>query len=203
MAKRAKRAAARKQFADRRGSGALFRTLAARHRRPHRIHRRRDHVSDDGLHHIRQPDHSRQNRNGSGCGVRRHLCRRRGEHLGDGVLRQLPDRARARHGHQRVLRLHRRVDLQIYLATGARRGVLLGRAVLSDFGIPNTAIRHRCNSAKSEARRVGGRRLVPGDHRARRSQGGGRPSGDTGHPRRSHQSASGPDAARLRVDRRP
>ena len=64
------------------------------------------------------------------------VCRR-GEHHGDGALRQLPDRARARHGHQRLLRLHRGADLQIYLAAGARRGVLLRRAVLPDLGIPH------------------------------------------------------------------
>ena len=37
---------------------------------------------------------------------------------------------------------------------------------------------------------------------ARRSEGGGRSSGDAGHARRSEKSGSGPDAARLRSHRR-
>jgi len=45
------------------------------------------------------------------------------------------------------------------------------RAVLFDFGIANTAIRHRFNSAKPEACRVGRRRAFSGNYRARGSQG--------------------------------
>ncbi len=89
----------------------------------------------------------------AGRGVRRHLRGRRGEHDGDGALRQLPDRARARHGHQRLLRLHCGADLQIHLAAGARRGVLLGRAVLFDFGVPHPAIRDRVRSRRTSSSR--------------------------------------------------
>ena len=165
-------------------AGELFRAQGAGHRRPHRIHRRPDHVPDHGLHRVRQSGDPEQSRHGSGRGVRRHLRRRRGEHDGDGALRQLPDRARARHGHQRLLRLHRGADLQIYLAAGAGRGVLLRRAVLPDLGVPHPAIRHRVDPAEPQARGLGRRRAVPRHHRAGGSPGRGRPSGDAGHARR-------------------
>ena len=133
------------------------------------------------------PIDPRQGRHGPGRGVRRHLHRRRGEHLRDGVLRQLSDRAGARHGHQRLLRLHRGADLQIHLAAGAGRGVLLRRAVLPDLGIPHPAICDRRHSAEPEARGVGRRRAVPRHHRAGGVQGHRRPSGDAGDARRPDQ----------------
>ena len=80
-----------------------------------------DHVPDDGLHRVRQPADPRQRRHGHGRGVRRDLHRGGGVDHGDGALRQLPDRARARHGAQRLLRLHRGARLQVHLAAGARR----------------------------------------------------------------------------------
>ena len=184
-------------------AGELFRAQGAGHRHTHRIHRRSDHVPDHGLHRVRQSGDPRQNRDGPGRGVRRHLHRRRGAHDGDGALRQLPDRACARHGHQRLLRLHRGADLQIYLAAGAGRGVLLGRAVLPDLGLPHPAIRHRVDPAKSQARDLRRRRPVPRHHRAGGSQDRGRAAGDAGHARRSDKPlGADADAARLRADRR-
>ncbi len=85
---------------------------------------------------------------------------------GDGALCQLSDRAGARHGAQRVLRLHRRPDDEIHLATGARRRVLLGRDLLRDLDLPDPRIHHQFDPAEFEARDIGRRRLVSRHHRA-------------------------------------
>src|SRR6266536_6180873 len=84
-------------------SRPLFRARPKRHRASHRDHRRRHHVPDDGLHRLRQSADPRHHGHGQGRGIRRDLRRGGGEHLGDGALCQLSDRARARHGAQRVL----------------------------------------------------------------------------------------------------
>ena len=172
-----------------------------RHRRPHRIHRRRHHVPHDGLHRVRQSADPRQRRHGQGRGVRRDLHRVGGVDLGDGVLRQLSDRARARHGAQRLLRLHRGARLQVLLAAGAGRGVLLGRDLLSDLDLPHPRIRHQRDPEKPQARDLRGRRPVSPHHRAGGGQDRGRASGDAGHARRSQAMAGDSVPARLRADR--
>ena len=179
-----------------------FGLTRARHRRPHRVHRRRDHLPHDGLHRVRQSADPRQRRHGQGRGVRRDLHRGGGVDAGDGALRQLSDRARARHGAQRLLRLHRGARLQIHLAAGAGRGVLLGRDLFSDLDLPHPRIRHQFDPEEPEARDLGGRRPVPRHHRAGRGQDRRRASGDAGHARRSQAMAGGPVPARLRPDRR-
>ena len=183
-------------------SRSLFRPDRERHQCPHRVHRRAHHVSHDGLHRIRQPDDSRQCRHGQGRGVRRDLHRGRGLDIGDGALCQLSDRARPRHGPQCLLRFHRRADLQIYLAAGARRRVLLGRDFLPDLDLPAARIRHQFDTEKSQARDLRRRRAVPRDHRARGSQDRGGASGDAGHARRSQAMAGDPVPRRLHGDHR-
>ena len=185
-----------------RSSRPHLRTDAERHRRPHRIHRRRHHLSHDGLHRVRQSADPRQGRHGPGRGVRRDLHRVRGLDHGDGALRQLPDRARARHGAQRLLRLHRGARLQVHLAAGAGGGVLLGRAVLPDLDLPHPRIRHQCDSEKPQARDLRRRRPVPRHHRAGGGQDRGGASGDAGHARRPQAMAGDPVPARLCADRR-
>src|SRR6516164_2223001 len=76
----------------------------------------------------------------------------------------LSDRARARHGAQRVLRLHRCLDDEIYLAAGARRGVLLGRDLLFHLDLPHSRIHHQCDPAEPETGDIGRRRAVPWHH---------------------------------------
>ena len=143
-----------------------------------------------------------QGRHGPGRGVRRDLHCVCGVDPGDGVLRQLSDRACARHGAQRVLRLHRGARLQIHVAAGAGGGVLLGRAVLCVVAVSGARIHHRRDPAKPEACDLGGRRPVPRHHRARGSQARGGASGDAGHARRSQAMAGDPVPPGLRADRR-
>ena len=76
---------------------SIFRAFRARYRRPHGIYRRRNDISDDGLHRIRQPHHSWQDRNGSGGCFRRYMRCGCSQHSGYGVLRELSDRTCARH----------------------------------------------------------------------------------------------------------
>ena len=135
------------------------------------------------------PTDPRQCGHGQGRGVRRDLHRGRGLDVGDGALCQLSDRARARHGPQCLLRLHRRADLQIYLAAGARRRVLLGRHFLPDLDLQAARIRHQFDPEKSQARDLRRRRALPRHHRARGGEDRGGPSGDAGHARRSQAMA--------------
>ena len=100
-----------------------------------------------------------------------------------GLLRQLSDRAGARHGAQRLLRLHHRADLQVHVAAGAGRRVHLRRAVPADLGIHDPRIHHQRDPVQHEARDLGGRRPVPRHHRARAGQDRGRSSGDAGDAR--------------------
>src|SRR5262249_42842225 len=60
------------------------------------------------------------------------------------------DRARARHGAQCVLRLHRRARPQIHLAAGARRRVLLRRAVLPHLRLQDPRIHHQLDPEESQ-----------------------------------------------------
>ena len=184
-------------------SRSAIRAVAPRHEPEDRIRRRAHDFPDDALHRVRESADPRQCRHGQGRGVRRDLHRGRGLDPGDGALRQLSDRARARHGAQRLLRLHGGADLQIYLAAGARGGVLLGRVVLSHLDLPHPRIRHQRDPEEPEARHLGGRRALPRHHRARGGQDRGRPSGHAGDPGRPQAAGRRPLPARLRADRRP
>ena len=100
-----------------------------RHRRADGGDGGRDDVPDDGLHRLRQPADPLRRRHAVRRGVRRHLSGGGVQHAGDGAVRQLPDRAGAGHGAQRVLRLWRRARHGPHVGGGARRGVRLRRAV--------------------------------------------------------------------------
>ncbi len=147
-------------------SRSLFRPDAKRHQRPHRVRRRRHHLPHDGLHRVRQSGHSRQCRHGQGRGLRRDLPGGRDLDPDHGVLCQLPDRARARHGTQRLLRLHAGAGLQIHLAAGARIRVPVRRAGADHYRDPAARIHHQRHPAQPEARGFGRRRAVPRHHRA-------------------------------------
>ena len=179
----------------------LFRTDGERHECEDRGAGRSDHVPDDGLYHLRQSEHSRQGRNGPGRGVRRHLHRSRGLQHRDGAVRELPDRARAGHGAERVLRLHGGADLQIYVAAGARRGVPVGRAVLHPVGDGIARIHHQPDPAEPEIRHRRRRRTVPRHHRARKCGHHRRPPGDAGDARPSQRAGAAAVPARLHPDR--
>ena len=179
----------------------VFRTDGQRHEREDRGAGRSDHVPDDGLHHLRQSEHSREGGNGPGRRVRRHLHRRGGLQHRDGAVRELSDRARARHGTERVLRLHRGADLQIHVAAGARRGVSVGRAVLPPVGDGTARIHHQPDPAKPEIRDRRRRRTVPRHHRARECRHHRRPSGDAGDARQSQRAGTAAVPARLHPDR--
>ena len=184
---------------------ASVRFEQARHDRAHRIHCRSDDVPDDGLHRLRQSDDPGCCRHGQGRGVRRHLPCRGGVDRGDGALCELSDRACARHGAQRLLRLHRGARLQIHLAAGARRRLLVGRAVLPDLDLPHPRVHHQRHSAEPEVRDFRGRRPVPRHHRAGAGEDRRRPSGDAGHARAPDRHGGVAGAAmpgRLRADRR-
>jgi hypothetical protein len=148
----------------------LFRPARERNRCAHRVHRRPHHVSDDGLHRVRQPADPGQCGHGQRRGVRRDLSRGGGHDAGDGTLCQLPDCARARHGAQRLLRLHGGARLQIYLAAGPGRGVLLRPAVLPDLDLPHSRIRHQFDTEEPEGRDLRRHRALPRHYRARGSQ---------------------------------
>ena len=163
----------------------LFRPGRKRNGYPHRAHSRHHDLSHHGLHRIRQPADPRQCRNGQRCGVRRHLHCGGGIESGDGALRQLPDRAGAGHGAQRVLRFHCRAGLQIHVAASARWRVLLGRHLLSNFDLPVARIHHQFHPEESQARDLHRRRAVSGHYRAGRGEDRGRPSRDLGHAWRS------------------
>ncbi len=65
-----------------------------------------------------------------------------------GAVRQLPDRAGARHGPERLLRLCRRARHGLHLADGARRGVHLG------LPVPAGHADRACASRSSRAFRI-------------------------------------------------
>ncbi len=180
---------------------SLFRPDRERQRCAHRVHRRDHDFPHHGLHRVRQPANPRQCGHGQGRGVRRDLHRGRGLDLGDGALRQLPHRARAGHGAQCVLRVHRGARPQIQLAAGARRRVLLRGALLSHFHLQHPRIHHQLDPEESQIGDLRRRRALSRHHRARGSQDRGRQPGDAGHARRSQAVAGDPVSRRLHRDR--
>ena len=80
---------------------------------------------------------------------------------------------------------------EIHLAAGARRGVLLGRDLLSDLGVSHPRIHHQFDPEESEARDLGRRRPVSRHHRARGIQDRGGEPGDAGDARRSASNPAG------------
>ena len=80
------------------------------------------------------------------------------------------------------------LGLQIYLAAGAGRRVLLGRAVLPHLDLRDPRIHHQRDPEEPEIRDLRRRRAVPRHHRARAGQDRGGPSGDAGDARRSQAS---------------
>ena len=131
-------------------------------RHPHRIRCRCDHFSDDGLHRLRQPDHSRQSRNGPRRGVRRHLRSRQQEGplvmglYANYPIALAPGWASTQFFAFTVVLTYKYTWQQV-LAAVFCSGVLF--FLISVFRIRQFVM----NSipAKSEACRIGGRRPVP------------------------------------------
>ena len=109
----------------------------------------------------------------------------RGVHAGHGALRQLPDRARAGHGAECLLRLHRCAGTyNIHVAAGARRRVLLRGDLLSHLDLPGPRIHHQLDSEEPQICDRRRRRALPRYHRAGTGEDRGRGlSGDTGYAR--------------------
>ncbi|CAD5378905.1 hypothetical protein OF001_U40103 [Pseudomonas sp. OF001] len=168
----------------------------------HRDPRRDHHLPDHGLRAVRQPEHPRQDRHGSGRGVRRHLPGRRDRLAGHGPLGQLPDRPRPRHGPQRLLHLHRGADHGLHVAGGARRGVPLRRAVLRPVDLPHPRVdhpQHPAAAAHGDQRR---HRPVPRADRAEEHRHRRRPPGHPGRPRRPRPARPAARRPRLPAHRR-
>jgi hypothetical protein len=184
---------ARRIARGRRGKdGASQRSRGARrslrHARPrddaaHRDDGRVRDLPHHGLHRRGQPGDHGSGQDRPRRRLRRHLPGR-GDRLGvDGALGELPDRARAGDGAQRLLRLRRGAGHGRALAGGAGRGVRRWRSVLRHLRAARPGMAGERHPAVAEVRHRGGDRLLPrADRAARHGAGGGAP-GDAGGAR--------------------
>ena len=169
----------------------------ARYHAAHRGDGGAHHLPDDGLHHVHQPEHPGRCRDAEGRGIRRHLPGGRDRFAGDGAARELSDRARTRHGPERLLRLCRGARHGLPVAGSARRGVHLGRAVPADHAAA-AAERDRGGDPGQPARRDHrGHWPVPGDDRAAQRRHRGIQPGDLGDAGRPAPAGRDPRRARL------
>ena len=165
-------------------AGKIVPTQGPQHHGAHRDSGGADHLSDDGLHSLRQPQHARRNRHGQGRGICCHLPGG-GDRLGHhGPGRQLPDRPGAGHGPERLLHLHRGADHGPHLAGGTGRGVPLRGDLLSAVDLQDSRVDHQQHPHGAARRDCRRHWPVPGDHRAeKRRHRGGQPC-HPGRPRR-------------------
>lgn len=180
----------------------VFRGQRGGFQHPHRGGRRPDHIPDNGLYRLCQSFDPVSGGDAAGRGLRRHLHRRVRRHDDHGAARQLPDRACAGHGAQRLRRLRRRRRHGLHMAGGAGGGVHVRRPVRGDLGAAGARMDHQRNPARAEAGGLGRYRPVSRHHRAgeradrRRSSGN---AGDGGQPEGGRAAAG---AVRFRPDSR-
>ena len=160
-------------------------------------------VPDDGLHRLRQPADPLRCGDAVRRGVRSHLRGGRVQQPGDGPVRQLPDRARARDGAQRLLRLRRRARARLPVGGGARCGVPRRRALPAPERPSGPAPDHRGGAARAEAGHPGRHRPVPRDHRAHERGHHPGERSNAGHDRRPGGARAGAGARRLLRHRGP
>src|SRR5712691_1133606 len=115
------------------------------HDRTHRDHRRRDDLSDDGLHRLRQPGDPRRIRHGQGRGVRRDLPCLCPRDAADGAPGQLSAGAGAGDGDQRLFHLRRGQGAALQLGGRARRGVPVGMPVPDPQRHAHPIVDRRCH----------------------------------------------------------
>ena len=164
----------------------LLPVAGARNVRADRGAGRMHHLSHPVVHHFREPAGSERHGDGFGSRAGGHLSRGRVRVAGDGAVRQLPDRAGARDGTQRLLRGNCRRHAGTALAGRPGRGVLLRRAHAGPFRASRAGMGGEQHSALAEGGHCGGDRVLPGDHRAsqrRRHRRERSHTGRTGEPR--------------------
>ena len=182
-------------------SRTLLRTGAARRQRTDGGDSGRDDVPDDGLHRLRQSPNPLQRRHAVRRGVRRHLPRGGGRHADHGPVRQLPDRAGAGHGAERLLRLQRRARSRPQVGGRAGRGLRFRPVVPGDQHTAGAALDRRGDSAGTQTGHCGRDRAVPGGHRAQERRHHPGQQGDAGHRRPSDDARAAAVPRRLLPDR--